>query len=340
MSKHLVSKNPSMSKLDPDEEQVAVIYRHPFGIMALYAQVGFGLLAAAALIFLIMPNFVARTDNPALYVWFGIGLLAVAVFMAVILLAATAIYHQNKMVITNKAITEFTQIGLFDRRVSQLALGNIEDATSIRKGFAQTMLDYGTLDIETAAEAENFYFHYCPNPDKYAKMVLELRENAMTTRAVKRDEASTAYAISSGKIPHPTYMAAAAGAAAAAAQHQQQQADQAQAAANTGFAPPTPGYPGPEQSVYPYPAQPPQPAYMSQQPQQQPQQAQAAQPMPPLLPTPGEYQQSYQPQQPQQPQPYQAYPSPAQYPGPTEQGPAQGPNQGQYPDQYRGSGQA
>ncbi len=185
---------PSMLKTDPDEQLIATIYRHPFGIVAIYVQVFLGLIAASGLLFFIMPNFVNRDENPGTYTWMALGLLFVAGIMVLILLIATLIYHRNKLVITSKSITQISQIGLFNRKISQLAISNIEDATAIRKGIFQTMLNYGTLNIETAGETENFYFYYCPDPDKYAKTVLEMREHFLSNREMERREAGAAYA--------------------------------------------------------------------------------------------------------------------------------------------------
>ncbi len=169
---------PTMEKVDNDEVHIATVYRHPFGIMIIYVQVFFGLSAAAGLLFWLLPSagIVNTEENPQVLTWLGVGILFIAAIMVLILLVATVIYRRNKLVITSKSITQIAQIGLFNRRVSQLAISNLEDATAIKKGIFQTFLDYGTLNVETAGEQNNFHFMYCPQPDKYAKYILEARE--------------------------------------------------------------------------------------------------------------------------------------------------------------------
>ena len=189
-----LGSSPSMLRTDPDEQMVATVYRHPFGIVAIYVEVFFGLIAASGLLLFILPNFVNRDENPGTYAWLAVGLLIVAGVMVLILLIATIIYHRSKLIITSKSITQITQIGLFNRKISQLAISNIEDATAIRKGIFQTMLNYGTLNVETAGETENFYFSYCPDPDKYAKTVLEMREHFLSNREMERRESGASYA--------------------------------------------------------------------------------------------------------------------------------------------------
>jgi hypothetical protein len=42
------------------------------------------------------------------------------------------------------------------------------------------IFNYGTLKIETAGEQANFHFNMCPNPNYYAKLILEVREDLIT----------------------------------------------------------------------------------------------------------------------------------------------------------------
>lgn len=173
---------PSMERVDADEQLVAVVYRHPFGMLLMYGQVLIGIAAAAGLIFFLLPEFTSHEENPDIYNLIGLGLVIVCVVMALILLLATVIYRQSKLIITNKCITEVTQEGLFNRKISQLAVSNIEDATADRSGIFQTLLNFGVLNIETAGETDNFFFHFCPEPDRYAKTVLEMREQFLANR--------------------------------------------------------------------------------------------------------------------------------------------------------------
>jgi hypothetical protein len=182
-----------MERLEPGEQVIATIYRHPFGIFIIYFQVILGLGAATALVAYILPNFVNRDNNPGVYSLAILVLLVIAAFLVIVLIIATIIYHQSKLVITNKSITQVTQEGLFNRKISQLAVSNIEDATANRRGVFQSILNFGVLNVETAGETENFYFYYCPDPDKYAKTVLELREQFLANRERDKQEAGQTY---------------------------------------------------------------------------------------------------------------------------------------------------
>lgn len=166
----------SMIRLDADEKQLAVIKRHPFGIIIIYVQLIFGIVVAAALVWLLLPTFVDREEQPQVYGWVGVGFVALALLMAMIALIATYIYRQSKLIVTDKTITQVLQESLFSRKISQLALPNVEDVTADRHGFFATIINYGDLNVETAGEQENFHFIFAPIPDNYAKMILEARE--------------------------------------------------------------------------------------------------------------------------------------------------------------------
>ena len=187
----------SLGRVDDDEQVLAVIKRHPFGIVKLYAQILLGLGAAAGLIYFLLPDLMGETDAPIYPLVMGAALIVVAV-MVVIALIATIIYYQSSLVITDKTITQTIQTSLFSRKISQLAISSIEDVTANKNGFFPTLFNYGRLLVETAGEQENFHFDYAPHADHYAKLILEARQKFMGHRETEFFEAKEGY----GKIGH------------------------------------------------------------------------------------------------------------------------------------------
>ena len=171
----------SMGQVDRDERLITIIRRHFFGIFILYVQTIVALGVGIGLIYYLLPNFV---DSSQEGVYRIIGLVAgsIVVLMALILVIATVIYYSSRLILTDKNITQVIQVGLFNRKVSQLSVANIEDVTAIKKGIFSTVLNYGILNIETAGEQVNFVFSYCPDPDFYARQILEAREQAHRRR--------------------------------------------------------------------------------------------------------------------------------------------------------------
>lgn len=167
----------TIERVDPDEQKLAEIHKHPFGIIAIYIQTGFALVAALTLIFLVLPSAVEDQQQATLV---GVLFAAISIFIAIGVLALTTyIYKQNRIIITDRNITQILQFGLFNRKVSQLNIVNVEDVTSVQSGVLPTMLNYGVLKIETAGEQSNFDFNYCPNSGYVAKVILDAREKML-----------------------------------------------------------------------------------------------------------------------------------------------------------------
>lgn len=159
--------------VDDDEMLLGTIHKHPFGIIMVYFQTILGILISLVLAFMLLPS--VTEQESAFAAATGFGMLAVT-FAAVIMVIATIIYRQSRIVITDKNITQVLQGGLFNRKVSQLTMANVEDVTALQHGIFSTVLDFGELRVETAGEQENFVFTFCPRPGYYAKIILEARE--------------------------------------------------------------------------------------------------------------------------------------------------------------------
>lgn len=161
-----------------DEVKVADVRRHPIGLFILYLQVLVGFGIAFLIILLLLPGFMSTlgADKATSAALISVLVLSAAVFAFIFLILATKIYTGNQLIITDSNVTQILQKGLFNRIVSELSMHNVEDVTALQKGILQTLFNYGTLTIETAGEQNNFIFVYCPNPNAYAKAVLDSRQ--------------------------------------------------------------------------------------------------------------------------------------------------------------------
>lgn len=181
--RHDPKKLHPMVVLQPGERIITELKRHPFGILSMYVAGS----AAVAVLFLLA--FMAPTlfesggvDGSNISGLLTIGALIISVGIGLILAIATTVYWQNRWVITDDSITQITQDSLFGRRTSQLSMENLEDVTVDQHGILQTLFNFGTLKAETAGEHSKFYFTYCPNPNKYARLILEIHENFIHQR--------------------------------------------------------------------------------------------------------------------------------------------------------------
>jgi uncharacterized membrane protein YdbT with pleckstrin-like domain len=103
--------------------------------------------------------------------------LVFALLSISILTVGYYIYRQNKLIITDMHLIQVVQRGLFSRSVSQLSMVRVQDVSAVRKGFFATMLDYGTIEVETAGEVDNFVFNVAPHPQQLADQCLAVQEN-------------------------------------------------------------------------------------------------------------------------------------------------------------------
>jgi uncharacterized membrane protein YdbT with pleckstrin-like domain len=167
-----------VEQITSDETKIADVRRHPFGLFLIYLQAFVGLGLGLGLIFAFLPSVLEVTsisDNTADSIAFFFALIVIGLGL-VFLLLATKIYQGNQLIVTDINITQVLQVGLFSRKVSELSMKNVEDVTAQQSGIFPTLFNYGTLRIETAGEQNNFVFIYCPNPNAYAKAILDARQ--------------------------------------------------------------------------------------------------------------------------------------------------------------------
>jgi uncharacterized membrane protein YdbT with pleckstrin-like domain len=171
------SMHTTIDHTDEDEQKLCEVAKHPIGIIFFYVQAFVGIIAGLGLAFFLLPALIEDTEQA-----FGVALIFAAIIIVLaisIILLASMVYRQNRLIVTDRNITQILQYGLFSRKVSQLNLVNVEDVTTSQNGFFSTIFGYGELNIETAGEQSNFKFTFCPRPGYYAKIILEAREEIL-----------------------------------------------------------------------------------------------------------------------------------------------------------------
>jgi len=89
-------------------------------------------------------------------------------------------WYFNVFFITTDSIIDVDFFNLIDKRVSQADLEMIQDISYSTNGVLGTLLNYGNVQIQTAAEITEFRFESVPNPEKVAKMLEDLMEKKDT----------------------------------------------------------------------------------------------------------------------------------------------------------------
>lgn len=81
-------------------------------------------------------------------------------------------YYLNEWIITTHRIIEITQRGFFNREVSSVLLRHVQDATSEVTGLFGTLLDYGTLTVQSAGADNYFHMHGIDHPRALRDLVM------------------------------------------------------------------------------------------------------------------------------------------------------------------------
>lgn len=86
-------------------------------------------------------------------------------------------YYFDVWIITNERVINIEQKGLFVRVVSELKFSRIQDVTSEVRGMIPTILNFGDVKIQTAAEEDFFLFRQVPDPYHVKDVIMERLRN-------------------------------------------------------------------------------------------------------------------------------------------------------------------
>lgn len=170
-----------MIEFDPDENLLGEIRKHPFGLFVIFLTGG---LIALALLLCLMILPLLLTEDPiglgidivsirSVLVGLGFLLTVLALIMTAI---AAYLYQSNIVIITSEKITQLLYKTIFDRKISQLSIGDVQDVTIKQIGIFARIFNYGTLVIETAGEQQNYTFTYTPSPYETGKLIVGSHE--------------------------------------------------------------------------------------------------------------------------------------------------------------------
>lgn len=127
------------------------------------------------MVFIVVPDTLGGSSS-IINVISGLIFFVLTILSLAFVFISTIVYWGNNWIVTSDSLTQISQVGLFRKQSAQLSLESLEDVSAEKKGVLSYIFNYGTLRAETAGEREKFIFRYCPNPDMYARKLLEARE--------------------------------------------------------------------------------------------------------------------------------------------------------------------
>jgi hypothetical protein len=85
-------------------------------------------------------------------------------------------WYFNVYFVTTEGVIDVDFFNLINKRVSDAELDKIQDVSYATNGVLGTMLNFGDIFVQTAAEVSEFKFELVPNPEKVAKILDDLME--------------------------------------------------------------------------------------------------------------------------------------------------------------------
>lgn len=84
------------------------------------------------------------------------------------------VWFFNVYIITDERIIDVDFLSLVYKNISSAKIDNIEDITTTTGGVMASIVDYGTIKIQTAAERTEFEFEDVPHPAKVTSLLNEM----------------------------------------------------------------------------------------------------------------------------------------------------------------------
>ncbi len=173
----------SMIEFDPNEQLHMEVRKDPFGLFMIYF---LGSLVTVVMFCLLVIG-AASYDFSSITSGTGISpdtlrsmVILIGFLLTVTSIIVTAIgaflYKSNVVLITSEKIAQMLYISLFNRKISQLSIADVQDVTVRQQGIFAHIFDYGTLTIETAGEQSNYTFTFTPKPYETAKALVGAHE--------------------------------------------------------------------------------------------------------------------------------------------------------------------
>lgn len=171
-------------EFDENEQLVTEIRKHPLGL--------FAILFTGAIVAILVVAFASYIAVADLNKTFEVadasglrsGLLGLSFIALVLTLIGTLIgvflYRSNVIYVTSEKIAQVLYTSLFNRKISQLSIGDVQDVTVTQKGILAHIFNYGVLVIETAGEQQNYTFTFVPDPYMRSKDIVGAHERNLT----------------------------------------------------------------------------------------------------------------------------------------------------------------
>jgi len=171
-------------QLESDEKILKQVRKHWF---ILFAKV-FGLVIAAIaplILYVVFQTFTTSFVTEALGSYTSHLLLFYTIWLIFIWMALFNVwtdYYLDVWTVTNRRLIAVDQRGLFHRTIGSFRLERLQDVNTEVHGVIATLLDYGTLEAETAGgDEDEFKAHGLPKPQELKSTILKATDDLIDT---------------------------------------------------------------------------------------------------------------------------------------------------------------
>lgn len=155
-------------QLKEREELVRIVRRHP---AVLVPPVGFGAAIIMVDFFLLAWWFQHH--------WWGVaGWLAGLIFGGLLVVRAIYVWSHNALAVTTQRVIDIDQRGFFERHVAEAPYDKIQDIRYTIKGVWSTILQFGTIIVQTAGATTNLELSAVRRPVELQQEISELQRRA------------------------------------------------------------------------------------------------------------------------------------------------------------------
>lgn len=164
-------------EFDDEEVLLAEIRKHPFGLfIIIFTGIFVALMLLIGVVAVATSSFLETLgfgNANAIVVFVG---FLLSLFVILVTGINAHLYRNNVVFVTNEKLAQILFITLFNRKLSQLSIGDIQDVTVQQNGFIPNLVGYGTLVVETAGEQQNYTFTFVPTPYETSKVIINAHE--------------------------------------------------------------------------------------------------------------------------------------------------------------------
>lgn len=162
-----------------NESVLRIIHRHWFNIvihLGMVLLLSLFLIGSISFLPALFPEALTKENTP----FFLFAQNTILLFIWLYSFLVWIDYYFDVWIITNERIVNIEQKGLFTRRISELRFSRIQDVTSSVNGLIPTILNFGDVYVQTAAEEERFIFRQVADPFAVKDAVMRLARESAT----------------------------------------------------------------------------------------------------------------------------------------------------------------